>query len=194
MFSTCPIADPMTAPVTIDGIARAWRMDLDAIRKFRHISADNDGTLDMWLIEAPWANLAWHSYVIILIHLRPLPDNRSTKFYLDGASHEIWVYALNPDADRNEMLRTGQIRFLTPINFASQFIESDDDAARQRVEKAVRMICEGKLSPDTDYIRHWMYLFGDNMIKDKLHAGETRIITDKGEIVIPPQPGPQDKH
>jgi hypothetical protein len=63
------------------------------------------------------------------------------------------------------------------------------------MDAAVQDIVVGKLSPDTDYIRHWAHRFGDNMLLDG--AGETRIFINPGEateqqIVIPPQPGPQD--
>jgi len=159
------INDPIKTTPDIDGHAKAWRLDLAAAQKLCNIKPEDDGALDVWIVEAPWANLAWHSYGIVLVHLRPMPDNRETRFYLKDASHEIWVYALDPNQDRNEMLKTGALAFLTPKNFAAQFIEPNDDEARKRVETSVRMICAGNLSPDSDYLRAWTKLFGDNMIK-----------------------------
>lgn len=192
-----PITDPITAVPAMHLQAKAWRVDLAEARTARKVAAESDATLDIWIVEAPWAHPAWHSYGIVLIHLRPMPDNRPTKIYLAGATHEMWVYALDPREDRNVMLRTGGLAWLQPSNFAAQFIEPSDEAAQARIEKAVHRICEGKLSPDTDYIRHWMHLFGDHMIKDKARAGETRVIFEKPDgsadaLVIPPRRGPQD--
>jgi hypothetical protein len=142
--------------------------------------------------------------VIVLVHLRPLPDGRPTMFYLDGATHEMWLQALDPDGSREKVIAGAPLgratcQVLTPTNFAAQFIAEDDEAALIRIRDAVRRICEGTLNPDTDYIRHWMHLVGDNMIKDKARAGETRIVLGVGtpnatEVVIPAKPGPQDMH
>ncbi|HJQ59413.1 MAG TPA: hypothetical protein VJ890_21075 [Vineibacter sp.] len=190
------------APTIVGSLGRAWLADLAVMRNRLEIESDRDGTLTSWVIEVPWANPVWHSYALTLIHLRPI-DGLRTKFYLAGATHELWLYAMDPDAPRDDIVN-GRLdslsRFwLEPKNFAAQFIETDDAAALQRVRAAVMKICEGKLSPDTDYIRHWMHLFGDNMIKDMARAGETRLaIFDAGdtavEIVIPAKPGPQDRH
>ena len=117
------------------------------------------------VVEAPWAHPIWHSYAVILVHLRPLPDGRPTKFYLAAATHEIWLYALDPDQPRQPMIEFGQPKWLTPMNFGAQFIAASDEAAKLKVEEAVQDIVAGKLSPDTDFIRHWAYRFGDNMLK-----------------------------
>lgn len=203
MFGTGP-RDKITAPPTIAGTrALAWSIDLDALRRRLNVPAMADSTLVMWVIEAPWANLAWHSYALTLVHLRPFPGQK-TIFYLDGATHELWLYALDPGAPRQALIEGAEPDagrwWLTPINFASQIIEPDDGAALARVRSAVLKICEGHLSPDTDYNRHWIHLFGDNMIKDKANAGRTRVVLDLGGpneqtiLDIPPRPGPQDRH
>ena len=193
-----------TLPEIAAAHGRAWRCDLDGLRRKLGVARDGDATLVMWVIEAPWAHPFWHSYVLVLVHLRPLPDGRPTKLYFEGATHELWLHALDPGGRRQplisgfEPLGSASCRPLTPINFAAQFIEPDDTSALGRVERAVRRVCNGTLSPDTDFIRQWMHLFGDNMIKgDKKRAGETRIVIGaegerSTELVIPPRPGPQD--
>ena len=188
---------------TITGTAsKAWKLDLDAICKRRNIDRSEDGTVAMWLVEAPWAHMAWHSYAITLLHLRPLARLKGVnKLYRPDATHEIWVQALHPKADLEKWLDdmlpqdldggTFNIH-LMPNNYSSQFVASRDEVASGMVLAAVQSICDGRLSPDTDYVRHWMVLFGDCMIKDKQHAGETRIIVGGVELVVPPQPGPKD--
>lgn len=162
---------PIKAKPDISGPhGKAWRCNLDAGRATLGANAGDDATLAHWIVEAPWAHPIWHSYSIILVHLRPVPSAKKTLFYLDGATHEIWIYALNPDADLNPAIESGVMSgktFLSPLNFASQFIEVEDRLALDRVGAAVQAICDQKLSPDTDYRSDWIALFGDNMMKDR---------------------------
>jgi hypothetical protein len=185
------------APDVTGPHGRAWAVRLASARLARGFKPEDDAMVAGWVVEAPWAHPAWHSYALLLMHLRPMPDNRPTKFYLEGATHEIWLYALNPDFPRQPMIERLELRFLTPLNFAAQFIAESDAAASNRALQAVMDICAGNLSPDTDFIRYWAARFGGNMLKDG--AGETRLILNPGEddaleIVIPPHPGPQDLH
>jgi hypothetical protein len=200
-----PIKDLIVkAPDIVGPHGKAWRCDLAELLRTQNVKADDNAGLVQWIAEAPWAHPIWHSYMLTLMHLRPMPDNRPTQFYLEGATHEMWLYALDPEGKREPVILGAPLgrdtcQPLTPMNFAAQFIAEDDEAAAIRIHDAVRRICEGKLSPDTDFIRHWMHLFGDNMIKDKARAGETRLVMGIGtpaatEIVIPAKPGPQDMH
>lgn len=186
MFGPAEIAeikDPIARPPhRIGAYGKAWMIDLGATRAKRGTTPDQDGCLSIWIVEAPWAHPVWHSYAITLIHLRPLADNRQTKFYLNGATHEMWVDALDPDGKREMIIDGGffgpdTCQPLRPTNFGAQFVETGDVAAARRIEAAVQQICDGVLSPDTDFIQQWMHLFGDNMIKgEKAQAGATTII------------------
>lgn len=199
LFEAHKLDEITNAPDFTGNHGRAWRCNISAIRERLGVSEEDDSTLGFWLMEAQWAHPVWHSYLMVLVHLRPMRDKRPTKFYLDGATHEMWLYALNPAGNRQKVIDGEGIgphscQWLTPMNFAAQFIELTDELATARCEDAVQKVCDGKLSPDTDFIRHWMHLFGDNMIKDKRHAGETRIIGPGIDVVIPARPGPQDMH
>lgn len=149
----------------------AWRCDLPALREtVAKESGDNaqDCALGLWIVEAAWAHPIWHSYIFTLVHLRPA--DRPTKFYLDGATHEMWVQALDPEADRQKALNGEENPLewgLHPLNFAAQFIEVDDALAVSRIEDVIQLVCNGRLSPDTDYIRYWAELFGGNMLKNR---------------------------
>jgi hypothetical protein len=166
-----PLQDPIaTEPHLVGPHARAWHVDLDATRRKLKQTADQDGTVRIWIAEAPWAHPCWHSYAIVLLHLRPLPGKK-TLIYLEGATHEIWVQALHPDYAREPAIRGEQPwAFMTPNNYSSQFIADSDGAAAARVEEVVQRICDGTLSPDTDFIRVWQALFGDNMFKKAVLA------------------------
>jgi len=135
-----PIKDPIAKAPSVAGKAsKAWLCDLDAMRKHLrevHGTERPDGTVAVWIVEAPWAHPAWHSYAISLLHLRPI--GLETKFYLAGATHEIWVQALHPDHPREPAIAgSGPWLPLSPNNFSAQFIEPSDAAAELRVLKAV---------------------------------------------------------
>lgn len=176
MFGTTPEA--LSIQPTMQGPhGRAWAVNFEALRIKLGVKTEDDATLASWVVEAPWANPAWHSYWLALLHLRPMPGKRDTLIYLAGATHELWLYALDPTFARAPTIRGAERpHLLTPLNFAAQFVEATDRSAIERVRNAVGMITMGTLSPDTDYIRHWMQLFGDNMLKDKMTAGSTRIV------------------
>jgi hypothetical protein len=176
---TARIHDRITVQPTITSTSnrdgRAWLADLDAGRRQQGIRTEDDATLVHWIIEAPWAHPCWHSYSLFLLHLRKRADGR--EFYIQDATHELWLYALNPDHDRNDLIVTGLVEmgdWLTPANFAVQFTEISDELARERVRRAVQDVCDGKLNPDADFRWQWAALFGDNMRKDRPHPEASR--------------------
>lgn len=163
------IKHPITAaPVVTGAYGRAWLCDVaEAVRR-AGLGPDDHGCLSHWIVEAPWAHPVWHSYALVLVHLRPLAAGRQTLLYLEGATHEIWLSALDPDVDRNDMLAAGVVAgWLRPMNFAAQFIEIADELARGRVQQTVQAICDGRLIPDTDARADWISLYGDNMQRDR---------------------------
>jgi len=162
------IKDVVTKQPDVSGLkGRAWLADFDAGRRLMGVRPEDDAGLAHWVVEAPWAHPIWHSYSIILIHLRPMPDSRPTKFHVDGATHEMHVYALDPNKDRNRMIENGipEGHWMSPVNFAAQFIEISDELALARIRSCIDMICDGTLSPDTDWMSDWVKLFNDKMIK-----------------------------
>lgn len=161
------MTDPISVTPTLTGKGgRAWKIDIQALIAKRGFNSDEDATVAMWMIEAPWAHPVWHSYGLILVHLRPLRVPDRPRFYLPGATHELWLHALNPEDARQGVFETGQMAFLHPLNYAVQLIRDSDEAAALDIEtRAVRPILDGTLSPDTDFIAAWEVRFGDNMRK-----------------------------
>jgi hypothetical protein len=170
-------AKSISVPPIITGPrGKAWAADLAACRREALVEGRlddvrNDATVAALIIEAPFAHPVWHSYGLILIHLRPLLLPRETLFYLDNATHELVLSALDPKADREAMLTSyaafGAAR-LMPDNFAAQGILKSDDDAITLIHSAIQLVVRGALSPDTDHIRDWASLFGDNMMKDRV--------------------------
>lgn len=166
----------------------AWKYDLESFRKKSKKKVD--ASIVSWLIQAMWAHPFWHSYALHLIHLRPL-KGVETKIYLEGATHEIMLFALDPGEPRDLNRLPSHLQ---PANFVAQFISLSDSDAVDKIEKCVKEICDGELSPDTDFTQHWIHRFNASMIKgDSSRAGETIIRTESkdgsiSEIVHDPAP------
>jgi hypothetical protein len=163
----------ISVPPALEGPhGKAWLVDLSAMRKQANVAEEEDGTIAGWLIEAPWAHPIWHSYALILVHLRPLTDfAKEPKWYLEGASHEMWLYALDPALDRERALSDIKVfakGWMTPKNFAAQLKLESDHAAIETIKvRGIQPILHGALSPDSDYMRVWASIFGDNMLLDR---------------------------
>jgi hypothetical protein len=163
--------DPMTTPPERFGIAgRAWRVDLAAYRRAQGLAEEDPGVLVHWIVEAPRAHPLWHSFSLSLIHLRPHPVLPEPTLYADGVTHEVLLQVLDPAEPREPLLDGARPRWLQPANYAGQVTEASDEAAIARVASAVDRIVIGELSPDTDYRRDWIALFGDNMIRPEWKA------------------------
>jgi hypothetical protein len=162
-------ADPITTPPTMTGpFGRAWHVDLSALLAKMGRDPAHDAGIVAWLVEAPRAHPAWHSYVLFIMHLRLIEGVKDAVIYLPGATHEFELWALSPNAKRQDILDTGKwARWrLESINFAAQIIATDDEA-KGRLTASVMDILNGTISPDTDDIRVWARVWGDNMLKDR---------------------------
>lgn len=162
------------APTYVGPGGPMWRVDWEAVQR-KNAPGEEHAVVGSWLVRAPWAHPMWDSYTLTLCHLRPMANGQETRFYLAGATHELWLDAVDYESDLDALLirheRPGNPekgpawRWLTPKNFAAQFIAADDAEAEARVDSAARAIADGMLNPDTDARSSWERLFGRNMIK-----------------------------
>jgi hypothetical protein len=154
----------ITVPPDLVGkTGRAWRVDVAETMKRRGLES---GDVACWIVEAPNAHPVWHSYWFEMVHLRPFRDMEGdTHIYLEGATHEMWIAAIDPDKSRQEMLDTGMIPALRPLNFACQFIFDNDHTASLSLLQDVRDVIDGVISPDTDFVRMWVARHNGSMIK-----------------------------
>jgi hypothetical protein len=164
------VTDPVKKPPDLSGkYTKAWLCNIDEGRRIMKVKPEQDASICHWVIEAPWAHPAWHSYSIFCHHLRPMPGSDvPVAFYLEGATHEMLVFCLDPTKGRESLIETGIVKdanWLEPANFAAQFIELDDELACDRIKRTVQEIVDEKLSPDTDFRREWIHRFGNNMMK-----------------------------
>lgn len=134
--------------------------------------------IDAWMVEVPLAHPIWHTYLLSLIHLRPVPGLANPVLYKEGVTHELFLHAMNIDIDRELYLRDFKAQerngtkvppLLMPVNFAAQFICENDRKAKEEIAFAVNEMLVGRLSPDTDYRREWVALFGDSNYTRRFH-------------------------
>lgn len=118
-----------------------------------------------WLITAPWAHPAWSQYALLLYDLTT-PADPAPQVYLDGATHELLLFALDPSNPIPVMTAAAlvadcQFRLLEPPNHGYQFKAESDAAAVARLQQVVDEIEARRLSPDTDFRAAWNTLFND---------------------------------
>lgn len=153
-----------TEPTLRGKMGNAWLVDMEAISRRSGTQDDPRAavTLPCWIASAAYAHPLWSHYVVMCIALRDVPGLPPAHVNLAGATHEVMVYAMNPDyapaVDEFPKL-------LHPCNFTGQFIEPDDMAAAARVQQAVQDVIDGVLNPDTDFRRMWVERFSGSNLK-----------------------------
>jgi hypothetical protein len=140
----------------------AWKHDIEACARRYPSGPTAELTVASWIVEARYAHPIWHSYVIAAVALRDVPGVPKAVIHRPGATHEVMVYALNPDKPR--AVNDGP-RFLTPANFHGQWIAGSDAEAARFIEETVQLVIDGNLSPDTDFRRNWIARFSASNMK-----------------------------
>lgn len=159
-------ADPITAAPALPGAhGQAWMVDLETGRRVL-IGGREDATCCMWVVEAQFAHPLWHSYLFAMIHLRPVDGLPPPLLYRPDATHEFWIFAMDPEKPRQPVIEGAAMpSMLHPKNFGAQLVAGTDAEAMQLVEAAVQDVVDGKISPDTDWFSVWVERFGDAMVK-----------------------------
>jgi hypothetical protein len=166
-------------PTKLSTNGKAWRVDLE---RYRARAGKAGGEICGWIIEAPWAHPMWHSYFLSAVHLRELPGFPPAVIHLPGATHEVMLFALNPE--HTPTLDTFP-KVLTPANFFGQWIAESDEAACAKLERCVDEVLAGTLSPDTDCRRMWIERFSDSNIKKEWKGvPESMVGIDKDGAVV----------
>ena len=144
------------------GNGKVWAQDIKGPQERHPESVGKETTIGAWIIHAPGHHPFWEYYAIACIHLRDVPGMKPAEILLQGATHEIFIWALSPD---HKVALNDDLHLLRPVNFTAQFIEESDSSAYKKVEGSIKEIMEGKLSPDTDYNRLWIARYGNSNYK-----------------------------
>lgn len=158
-----------TEPTLLGRLGAAWLIDMEAVGQRRGIKDDPRAavTLPSWIVRAAYAHPLWSHYAVYCIALRDAPGVPKAVVNLEGATHEVMVFALDPDHKPavDDLPHT-----LHPVNFTGQFAEASDLAAAARVQQAVQDVIDGVLNPDSDYIWQWVARFSSSNLKDGAQA------------------------
>jgi hypothetical protein len=149
------------APDLVGVHGRAWKHDIEAVAR-RYGGPPPAITVASWIVEARYAHPVWHSYMVGCVALRDVPGVPPATIHLPGATHEVMVYALNPEHRR---ALNGITPFLTPGNFHGQWRAESDAAAACFIEETVQLVIDWRLSPDTDFRRDWIARFSASNMK-----------------------------
>lgn len=121
----------------------ATRLD---ITRTRSDPADSVATLGMYWLVCPGQSPYWDTYTLAIIHLRDIPGVKPAHIRLPGATHELFLTALDPTHNVHpEKPKTW--KHLTPINLMEQVILPDppegDEAALNLLDMAAKAIVGG---------------------------------------------------
>lgn len=153
-----------TVPDRTGRFGRARRFNIFAALGKLGDKAAGDATVGSWVVHAPGYRILWAYYQIAVCHLRDAPGIASAVHMLPGSTHIVFVLALNPSF--SPTLDTMN-HYLTPTNFAGEFIAENDITACEKIEESVMEILNGKPSPDTDFIREWVKRYSDSNLKHR---------------------------
>lgn len=172
-----------TEPTLRGKHGNAWLVDLEAISRRRGTVNDprNAVSLPCWIASAAYAHPMWSHYAIMCIALRDVPGLPPAKVNLEGATHEVMVFAMVPD---QAPAVDDMPKLLHPGNFIGQFIAPDDMAAAARVQQAVQDVIDGTLNPDTDFRRLWVERFSASNLKPGALEPEFIAASPGGGMVV----------
>lgn len=138
----------MNAPTEPDELTGAFGTARRVPRD--HYQGSHPAGLDSWIITAPCWHPVWSQYNLGVVSLADHPELPPAKRQRPDATHELSVFALNPEAGPYDArhLPEGGLRFLTPVNIAEQFTTTDE-TARHLAFLCARAVVDGVLTPET---------------------------------------------
>lgn len=181
-----------TPPTSKGSRGRFWEIPLTVARANAPHNPD-DATVALVLIEAPYANMTMHSFLISLVHLRAIPGREPPVHHRPDASHEIALFPLDPTAPRDPVVQgmapPKAVKVGRPT-YIGQLGGLSDDAARDVVLQVAQDVADAKLNPDKDYLKWWVHRFGAHCMKPGWDRWSDKFVVDGREIIVPLKPLP----
>jgi hypothetical protein len=117
-----------------------------------------------WVLTVPWAHPLWSQYWVALYDLTTKhADGTVPMIARPGMTHEMILWAINPDKPVTVWESRPDGCLLTPPNHGYQFKAESDEEAEARIAKISLAIEERGISPDTDWRGVWNELFIDGV-------------------------------
>lgn len=126
-----------------------WRCQNEVKR-----TPDHAAHLAGWILHCPGAHLMWSYWHVGLVHLRDLPGVKPAKKTYKEAEHELFVFAINPEAGDVDP-DAGPWPHLEPFDHVVQFHGVNDVQAVHVIERMLSLVMSGEISPDQDYRQIW---------------------------------------
>lgn len=105
---------------------------------------DWQASLACWFLFCPGQSPAWHCYLFDIVHLRDIEGVAPATIDVPGATHQVFLAALNPELDPSP-LKPDTWQHLTPINVSEQIELPGDEAAATLGEHCVKAVLAGDL-------------------------------------------------
>lgn len=113
----------------------------------------HDASIGCWIVTAGWAHPAWDQYAVSVVTLDDLPGQLPAVLHRPGATYELIVTALDPEAGTctaESVLAAWYIPFLSPANVTVQFTARDADHAFELGWFVTEAIVNAVLRPEPD--------------------------------------------
>jgi hypothetical protein len=98
--------------------------------------------LARWNLWLPGQHPLWSRYTLGVVHLRDAKSLTPAKKQFPEATHEILVFAVDPDFDE-ALFADGATSVLEPLNHVVQFVAASDQKAVLVAEKMVQRLVDG---------------------------------------------------
>lgn len=134
-----------TEPMLRTDNTKVWQTEIPDINPFM---------VGNWIVWAPWAHPVWPYHWFSLVHLREIEGHENPTILVENATHQLVIFALHPD----HVPEMGDLRTLEPVSVMQQFVAKDDAAALQAIEKCLRQVATGRVTPDSDGRKLWKHL------------------------------------
>lgn len=156
--SETPLTTDEPAPWRASVHTQVWDVTAPA-RKFGTPHPQDDASLAVWLVHAPWMAPAgaWHWHYVGLIHLRDLPgQSKPPTHTLHGSTHELIAMAVDPETQPDlKATDFDKLKFLSPTSIVQQFVADNDAEALQKIERGLELVVEGRLTLESDGRTAW---------------------------------------
>lgn len=114
--------------------------------------------ISQWLLKSEKGifHPIWDRWGLSVVHLRNIPGVKPPVLQFPGATHELVIVSLDPEADPidPDQVEPG-LPWMQPVEVTQQFTVPKDTHALMLLEGVVESIVEGYSSPDRDYRRLW---------------------------------------